>query len=86
MFLSLMHLVTLLSQMPQVLDSQGIDLHYWGLVLKGASEKIQVVSTLGVSTSALSSSCPLLLMSHAGFRGTSIFSSAGNSPFPHLCV
>ncbi|XP_038146750.1 retinal-specific phospholipid-transporting ATPase ABCA4-like isoform X2 [Cyprinodon tularosa] len=32
-------------QMPQVLDnhSQGIDLHYWGLVLKGASEKIQVL-------------------------------------------
>ncbi|XP_007564272.1 retinal-specific ATP-binding cassette transporter isoform X1 [Poecilia formosa] len=29
--------------MPQVLDSQGIDLHYWGLVLKGASEKIQVL-------------------------------------------
>ncbi|KAM4557505.1 retinal-specific phospholipid-transporting ATPase ABCA4-like [Fundulus diaphanus] len=31
--------------MPQVLDSrsQGIDLHYWGLVLKAASEKIQVL-------------------------------------------
>uniref|UniRef100_A0A3Q2QA05 P-type phospholipid transporter n=1 Tax=Fundulus heteroclitus TaxID=8078 RepID=A0A3Q2QA05_FUNHE len=31
--------------MPQVLDSrsQGIDLHYWGLVLKAASEKIQIL-------------------------------------------
>ncbi|XP_047223624.1 retinal-specific phospholipid-transporting ATPase ABCA4 isoform X2 [Girardinichthys multiradiatus] len=31
--------------MPQVLDdnSHGIDLHYWGLVLKAASEKIQVL-------------------------------------------
>uniref|UniRef100_A0A3Q2CDC7 ATP-binding cassette, sub-family A (ABC1), member 4b n=1 Tax=Cyprinodon variegatus TaxID=28743 RepID=A0A3Q2CDC7_CYPVA len=44
-FLFSVHLVTLFSQMPQVLDnhSQGIDLHYWGLVLKGASEKIQVL-------------------------------------------
>ncbi|KAM9719976.1 retinal-specific phospholipid-transporting ATPase ABCA4-like isoform 2-T2 [Menidia menidia] len=31
--------------MPQVLDSrsQGIDLHFWGLVLKATSEKIQVL-------------------------------------------
>lgn len=41
-----MHLVTLFPQMPQVLDrsSEGIDLHLWGQVLKGTSEKIQVVS------------------------------------------
>lgn len=33
-------------QMPQVMDSnsEGIDLHFWGRVLKAVSEKIQAVS------------------------------------------
>lgn len=41
-----MHLVTLSPQMPQVMDrgSEGIDLHYWGQVLKATSEKLQLVS------------------------------------------
>lgn len=34
------------TQMPRVMDrrSEGIDLHFWGRVLKAASERIQVVS------------------------------------------
>lgn len=57
-----MHLVTLSLQMPQVMDSssQGIDLHFWGQALKGASEKIQVVSASKVH---LSSPPPAALLS-----------------------
>lgn len=46
LFTRLMHPVTLSPQMPQVMDSssEGIDLHFWGRVLKASSEKIQVVS------------------------------------------
>lgn len=46
LFTPLMHPVTSSPQMPQVMDSssEGIDLHFWGRVLKAASEKIHVVS------------------------------------------
>ncbi len=55
-----MQLVTCSPQMPQVLDSssQGIDLHFWGRVLKGVSEKIQLVSAAKSISPLLSS--PLL--------------------------
>uniref|UniRef100_A0A3B3Y540 P-type phospholipid transporter n=1 Tax=Poecilia mexicana TaxID=48701 RepID=A0A3B3Y540_9TELE len=54
-----------------VLDSQGIDLHYWGLVLKGASEKIQVLLKRESSQDLLS-------------VASSLFQAGGPSSFTQL--
>lgn len=67
--LLMLHLVTFFSpQMPQVMDSnsKGIDLHFWGQVLKAVAEQIQVVSA-PKSIYLFPRSCsPLLLFSPAG--------------------
>lgn len=65
-------------QMPQVLNqnSQGIDLHFWGQVLRALSEKIQLVSDPKSTEPCQLPSAP------RSSRVTFIFSLAGNSPFP----
>ena len=59
------HLVILSPQMPQVLDGQslGIDLHFWGRVLRATSQNVQAVSAPRAISPFHSHSSTLLLLS-----------------------